>query len=288
MTNLGTSTERGRCSRRAGALSASAPSRQAFSCGALCSAAAVVGVLVLCLLARVQADARDRVESSAVSVGARSGAGRLLSQAPADKNASGATSATRKRTEKEADSKGVAGKGGTRSLPGITPAREAAVMTFVKHHHAELAELLVHLKESAPKEYDRAVRDLFRTSERLAQLQERDSQGYELELNLWKARSRAQLIAARLQMSDTPELREQLRSTLNEEYDIRVELVRRDRDRVADRLKNLEEQLERLSQRRGDEIERQIRQLTQAGRGGADAKSKSSSKKKSESKPKTK
>src|SRR5687767_13810045 len=61
---------------------------------------------------------------------------------------------------------------GAKALPGITPEREAAVMTFVKHHHAELAELLIHLKENAPKEYERAVRDLFRTSERLAQVQE--------------------------------------------------------------------------------------------------------------------
>lgn len=167
-----------------------------------------------------------------------------------------------------------------KQLPGITPAREAAVMTFVKHHHAELSELLVHLKENAPKEYDRAVRDLFRTSERLAQLQERDSQAYELELRLWKARSRAQLLAARLQMTSTEELRAQLRTALREEAEIRLALLERDRQRTADRLEKLQEQIAKLKDRGDDEIEKQMRQLTAPARDG-ESKAKSTSKKKS-------
>src|SRR6185436_5664149 len=50
----------------------------------------------------------------------------------------------------------------------ITPEREAAAVTFVKLHHPDLAELLGHLKQSNPREYQRAIRDLFRTSENLA------------------------------------------------------------------------------------------------------------------------
>jgi hypothetical protein len=169
---------------------------------------------------------------------------------------------------------------GAKVLPGITPEREAAVMTFVKHHHAELAELLIHLKENAPKEYERAVRDLFRTSERLAQVQERDSLAYDLELKIWKARSRAQLLAARLQMGDNEELRKQLKATLNEEYDFRLELLERDHERASDRAKSLGDQLEKFKQRRDDEIEKQLKQLTSAARGG-EAKPKATPKKKS-------
>jgi hypothetical protein len=141
-------------------------------------------------------------------------------------------------------------------------------MTFVKQHHAELAELLIHLKENSPGEYDRAVRDLLRTSERLAQVQERDSLQYELELKQWKARSRAQLLAARLQMADSEDLRKQLHAALSEEYDIRLQLLRRDHDRASDRMKNLADQIEKLGQRRNEEIERQLKQLTSAARGG--------------------
>jgi hypothetical protein len=139
----------------------------------------------------------------------------------------------------------------------ITPEREAAAMTFVRQHHAELSELLIYLKESAPREYERAVRDLFRASERLAQIQERDSAAYELELNLWKARSRAQLISARLQMADDPQLRDELRAALTDEYDLRVRVLKNDRERLADRLRNLDEQIGRLEARRAEFIENQ-------------------------------
>ena len=171
-------------------------------------------------------------------------------------------------------------KPAAKALPGITPAREAAVMTFVKHHHAELSQLLVHLKENAPREYDRAVRDLFRTSERLAQLQERDSEAYELELRLWKARSRAQLLAARLQMTSSDELRSQLRAALDEEIEMRLALLQRDRHRISDRLKNLEDQISKLNDRRDEEIDKQMRQLTSPARSG-ESKPKAATKKKS-------
>ncbi len=183
-------------------------------------------------------------------------------------------------SSKPANSKPANSKpGNSKALPGITPEREAAVMTFVKQHHPELAELLVHLKENTPKEYDRAVRDLFRTSERLAQVQERDSLTYDLELKLWKARSRAQLLAARLQMANSDELQKQLRATLNEEYDMRLQLLQRDRERLTERVRNLAEQFDKLSQRRDEEIEKQMKQLTSAARGG-EVKVKSTAKKK--------
>lgn len=169
--------------------------------------------------------------------------------------------------EKKGDAPGKKGAA-AKTLPGITPEREAAVMTFVKQHHPELAELLIHLKENAPREYDRAVRDLLRTSERLAQIQEKDSPSYDLELKLWQARSRAQLFAARLQMSDNEELRQQLRATLQEEYDLRLQQLLRDRDRAEERRKMLADQIDKRQRKRDEEIERQFRQLT----GGSGAK----------------
>ncbi len=110
------------------------------------------------------------------------------------------------------------------------------------------------------------MRDLFRNSERLAQIQERDPSLYELELRLWKARSRAQLLGARLQMADDALLREQLRMTLADEYDLRVQLLRRERDRLAARIQGLDEQLERLVSHRGESIQRQFDLTTRSAR----------------------
>lgn len=148
----------------------------------------------------------------------------------------------------------------------ITAEREAAAMAFVKEHHSELAELLIHLKESTPKEYERAIRDLSRASERLAQIRERDSQLYDLELKVWQARSRAQLLNARLQMTEDEAIRKKLRDALTEEYDLRLQILTRDRDRLAEKTKNLDEQISRLKQRRDEGIEGQYQHMTKAAR----------------------
>ena len=151
-----------------------------------------------------------------------------------------------------------------RRMPGVTPGREAAAMTFVKQHHPELAELLIYLKGSNRKEYQLAVRDLFRASERLAQIQERDAERYELELALWKMGSRIQLLSARLQMSQDEELVEQLRAALNEQIDLRLTILQRDRDRQSERLTKLDEQLERIASRRQQAVERELKKLIDA------------------------
>src|SRR6478736_3014044 len=76
-------------------------------------------------------------------------------------------------SDKPALDKAKAGKG--KPALAVTPEREAAAMAFVKQHHPELADLLTMLKAGNQKEYEKAVRELYRTSERLAQIQERDS-----------------------------------------------------------------------------------------------------------------
>lgn len=153
----------------------------------------------------------------------------------------------------------------------VTPEREAAVMAFVKQHHAELSELLIQLKEGNTQQYEQAVRELFRASERLAQVQERDPQQYELELKLWQAKSRVQLLSARVKMSDSHELRMHLRAALQEQHESRLAVLRSERERVQARLDDIDKQLERLEAGRQQAIERRIQSLigTSPARPGA-------------------
>lgn len=146
-------------------------------------------------------------------------------------------------------------------MPGVTPAREAAVMTFVERHHPELKQLLVHLREHRPKEYERAVRDLFRASERLAQIQERDVERYELELQAWQLKSRIELLTARLRMSKSDDLLKQLRTLLEQEVDIRMAVLERERQRTASRADRLQEQLRELKARRQTTVEQRFQEL---------------------------
>jgi len=150
-----------------------------------------------------------------------------------------------------------------KGMPGLTPEREATAMAFVRKHHPELADLLVVLKQSGRREYDKAMSDLFRSSERLAQYHSRgDLERYQLELRLWKTKSRIQLAAAQLRMSpsDTA-LREQLETTLKQYADLKIESMERERARYEQRAKRLAEQIEAARRKRDESVERQLQTL---------------------------
>jgi hypothetical protein len=149
----------------------------------------------------------------------------------------------------------------------VTPEREAAVLTFVKRNHAELASLLEHLKESQPKEYERAIRELYRTSERLTQIHDRDREQYDLEVRLWKTQSRIQLLTARLQMGESDQLRRELKDLLGEQVDNRAALLGHERQKVLRRLAKIDADLERLADDRDKVIERQLQALTSGAKG---------------------
>ena len=142
--------------------------------------------------------------------------------------------------------------------------REAAAMTFVSHHHPELSQLLVYLKKNMPKQYDKAARELFRASERLARLKDNgDDKRYDLELKLWQTRSRAQLLTARLRTRPDDKLKAELRELLVQQYDLRLSQLEYERDRAAGRLAKVDEQIEQYKNARQQVIDRQMRVLAE-------------------------
>jgi hypothetical protein len=147
----------------------------------------------------------------------------------------------------------------------ITPEREAAVMTFVERNHAELSGLLAHLKENQPKQYEQAVKEIYRVTERLASVQERDPLLYELEVKVWTAQSQVQLLAARLKMGDTQEQRRQLREALAVQIEARLAVLKHQRDASAQRLARMDEQIKKMDEGREATIERQLDLLAISG-----------------------
>lgn len=143
----------------------------------------------------------------------------------------------------------------------VTPEREAAVRTFVERNHPELAELLTHLKTNKPQEYERAIRELHRITERLAGIQERDRDQYDLEIKLWTAQSRVQLLTARLRMGTTDELKDQLRQALNSQAEAKVALLKHERERVATRLTKIDADIAHFEKDRDEVIEKQMELL---------------------------
>ena len=156
-------------------------------------------------------------------------------------------------------------KGKNRPPLAITPEREAAALTFVERNHPELSALLAHLKANQPRQYEQAVKEIYRVTERLAGIQERDPLLYELEVKVWTAQSQVQLLAARLKMGDSPEQREQLREALNAQLDARLAVLKHQRDAAARRLARMDEQISGLESGREATIERQVETLAKAG-----------------------
>ena len=198
--------------------------------------------------------------------------GQIVATATGTAAAQDTTSATAKIDAAKRDKAKKSGnaKPGT-AKAGVTPERQAAVMTFVQRNHAELADLLAHLKVRQPEEYETAVRELFRTTERLAQIQERDSAQYELELALWTAQSRVQLLTARLMMGTTDELQAALRTAVGEQIDARVALLRHQRQKAADRLANFDREIRKVEEDRDAVIEKQLQVLKRAASEGRPA-----------------
>jgi hypothetical protein len=139
---------------------------------------------------------------------------------------------------------------------------EGDVREFVREHHPELADLLDQLKESRPKEYQKALRDLARVRERLQSMKKSDDERYQLELSIWKAETKIQLLAARLQMGDNAELRDQLRQAISEQVDLRLTVMKHERELAKERLSKLDAQIERFDKERSQHIDKQLQSLT--------------------------
>lgn len=173
---------------------------------------------------------------------------------------------------------------------------EAAALAFVRENHPELAGLLAQLKTMRPDEYDKAIRELSQTSKSLAQLKARDRRRYEVALDSWKARSRVQLVAARLAGTSTSgtvaELESQLRQAVVDQVDVEIRRQRLEKQILEENLKKTSDNIDRLESRRNQNIESRVQSLLnqsqRARRKGQGAGAKSVGKVKNPSKAKDK
>jgi hypothetical protein len=146
----------------------------------------------------------------------------------------------------------------------VTAQQEAEVLQFLRQHHTELAELLSHLQLSRPADYSRAIRDIGHARERLRQFEKGDGERYELELQSWVLQSKIQLLVARLAMSDSESLRDELRHLLADQFELKLRFSQIERDRTAERLQKLDEQLRRLTDSRAELLEKEFLSLTKS------------------------
>lgn len=130
---------------------------------------------------------------------------------------------------------------------------EKSALKFATEHHPELADLLQALRKSDKTQYQAALSDVARDSERLAKLSDRDQDRYGLALTIWKLDSRIRLEMARFAMSEDPEREARIRELLKQRHEARRSLLQLDRKRMDARAAKIDEQLAALG---GDSKER--------------------------------
>jgi hypothetical protein len=158
-------------------------------------------------------------------------------------------------------------KGSSSPAPESTmAAREAVVLPFVRTNHPELADLLEQLKAMRPVQYERAIAELWQTTRMLANFKKNDERRYQAALDLWKARSRAELLAAELVGAPNPERETQLRAALDNQIAAELRQQRLERELLAARLRKLDETIERLETKRDAVVETRYQNLLSKGR----------------------
>ena len=140
--------------------------------------------------------------------------------------------------------------------------QEADALALVSEHHPELLDLLKQLKADNPKQYQQAIVELHRASQRLSQRKVKDPPRYELELKAWKLDSQARLLAAKLAMDADAKLESRLMAVLLEREDVAIELLELERSRISDRMQQSERQLAQRRQQRETRAKLAFEQLS--------------------------
>jgi hypothetical protein len=139
--------------------------------------------------------------------------------------------------------------------------REKAALEFVRENHAELADLLELLKAMKPDQYRKAIAELWQTSRALANLKKNDERRYAAALDVWKARSRTELLAAQLAGAPGAARESQLKAALENQMAAELRQHRLDRELMQERMRKLDALIERLETKRDDLVESRLQTL---------------------------
>ena len=164
----------------------------------------------------------------------------------------------------KASPKGPGKAGGAKFVGDLKPEQEAMALAFAGDHHPELKTLVESLKSANAEGYKKAVHDLYRTQERLSKLQGGKPGAinrFDHELALWKLDSRIRLAAARSTMSDTAELKAELKTLVEQRQALSLSQLKIDREHTAARLAKLDEELKVAEANRGQTVEAEVDRL---------------------------
>jgi len=162
-----------------------------------------------------------------------------------------------------AKAEGGAGQTKANGAPSLTAEEEQQALGFARSQHPELLPLLEKLQEDNPNEFRKALTDLHRAGQKLHRMADQNPERYALSLALWNVQSRINLLAARMVREVEGTHDETLKPLLAERRRLRIELLQFDRTRAAERVANLDVQLNQLQQDPDGDIEKELSKLKQ-------------------------
>lgn len=148
----------------------------------------------------------------------------------------------------------------------ISSEEEEEVLEFVTTHNAPLRSLLADLKAARPAEYQRALVDLLRTTQRLAQVKRNRPHAYALEIERWKTQSRVQILTALLALRGDAKIREELKEALQQRADVQLRILKADREAAARRLAELDEKIRQAEEGREAKVQQEFDRAVTAAR----------------------
>jgi hypothetical protein len=150
--------------------------------------------------------------------------------------------------------------------PVFTEEREAAALTFVRKNRPELLAMLEGLRLRRPAEYQRAVGDLFRTSEMLTTVRQEDPGRYAMALRGWQAEMHAGMLFARLvgQPGETKKVEAELRQAVEKVVELQIEQTGYQVRRMEGELERLRKEHKEQESRRAELVRERMAAMLQA------------------------
>lgn len=136
------------------------------------------------------------------------------------------------------------------------------VMSFTGENHPELGRLLEQLEKSRPAEFSRAVRELTLQIQQLERVRDKNPTRYRSHLESWQLDSQIRVLMARWAGTHDPEIEKQVRGLLERRRQRRLEQTRADRERLAEQLRRLDEQIVDLASSEDVNSEKEWDQLS--------------------------
>lgn len=156
------------------------------------------------------------------------------------------------------------------TLVKLTTDQEDVALKFAGEHHPDLAQLLEQLRKNSKNGFTRGIREVYGVSQRLERLRDKQPARFETELQNWKTYSNIRLLTAKWIMSQDPALQQQILDLLRQRQEAKLQAMRADRDKLAEKLRQLDEEIDRgtvgLDQDIQDEWDRLTKQAVNSAK----------------------